>query len=70
MDIPIIPVIGELFKGSESHQRALFSIVKGQEKVDAIVKATQSFIGDLEKENTGLIFTITVDEIFGKNNLL
>ncbi len=68
-DLPLMPSLSDLFKNSETRHRTLFSIVNGQEKIDALVKATQSVVGDLEQENTGLLFTVAVDQIFGKNRL-
>ena len=69
-DLPLMPSLGDIFKNSESRHRTLFTIVNGQEKVNSLVNSTQSIVGDLENENTGLLFSVAVSEVFGKNNLL
>lgn len=68
-DLPLMPNLNDLFKSSETRHRTLFTIVSGKENIDAIVKATQSVTGDLEQENTGLLFTVPVSELFGKKNI-
>lgn len=69
-DLPLMPSLSDIFKNSETRHRTLFTIVNSQEKIDAIAKATQAVVGDLENENTGLLFTVPVSEIFGKNKIL
>ena len=66
-DLPLMPSLSDIFKDAETRHRTLFTIVNGQEKVSAIVNATQSIVGDLENENTGLLFSVAVSEVFGKN---
>jgi hypothetical protein len=69
-DFPLMPSLGDLFKNEETRHRTLFTLVNGQDKIDAIVEATQSVVGDLEQENTGMLFSVAVNEIYGKNNLM
>ncbi|MBW8010299.1 MAG: hypothetical protein FVQ83_03515 [Chloroflexi bacterium] len=68
-DMPLMPNLSDLFKSTETRHRTLFTIVNSQEKIDALVNATQSVVGDLENENTGLLFTMPVNEVFGKSKL-
>lgn len=68
-DLPLMPSLSDLFKNIESRHRTLFTVVNGQEKVNDIVKATESVVGNLENENTGLLFSVSVSEVFGKNNM-
>ena len=69
-DLPLMPNLSDIFKNSETRHRTLFTLVNSQEKIDTIVKATESIVGNLENENTGLLFAVPVHELFGKNNLL
>ncbi|MFC1879206.1 P-II family nitrogen regulator [Chloroflexota bacterium] len=64
-DLPLMPSLSDLFKRTEMHHRTLFTVVKSQEKVDAVVEATQSIIGDLEQENTGFLFVLPVSQVYG-----
>jgi len=59
-DLPLMPGHSDLFKRTETCHQPLFSVVKNQDQVNAIVEVTQSVIGDLEPENTGLSFVIPV----------
>jgi len=40
-----------------------------RDRVNAIVDATQSVVGDLEKENTGLLFVLPVSQVYGISKL-
>ena len=64
-----MPSLSDLFKHSETRQRTFLTVVKDQNQIDAIVNATQEVIGDLEKENTGLLFVIPVSQVYGKGRL-
>jgi len=68
-DLPLMPGLSDLFKSTETRHRTLFSVVKSQDQVNAIVDATQSVVGDLEKENTGLLFVLPVSQVYGKSKL-
>lgn len=68
-DLPLLPSLHNLFRTTESHHRTLFTIIKNEEKIDAIVEATQSIVGDLENPNTGLLFVIPVSQVYGKGKL-
>jgi len=59
-DLPLIPSLSDLFKRAETRHRTLFTVVKDQAKIDALVKATQSVVGDLERPNTGFLFVLPV----------
>ena len=67
-DLPLMPSLHDLFV-TESHHRTLFTVIKSQEKIDAIVEATQSIVGDLENPNTGLLFVMPVSQVYGKGKL-
>jgi nitrogen regulatory protein PII len=68
-DLPLIPSMNNLLKSAETHHRTLFAVVKDQNKVDAIVEATQSIVGDLELEGTGFLFVIPVSQVYGESKL-
>ena len=68
-DLPLMPGLSDLFKSTESRHRTIFSVVKNQAQVDAVVKATQSVVGDLEQENTGFLFVLPVSQVYGMSKM-
>ena len=68
-DLPLMPSLSDLFKNTETRHRTLFTVVKSQEQIDAIVEATQSVVGDLEQPDTGFLFVIPVSQVYGVNKL-
>ena len=68
-DLPLMPSLSDLFKRTETRHRTLFTVTKDQEKIDAIVEATQSVVGDLEQPNTGFLFVLPVSQVYGRSKL-
>jgi nitrogen regulatory protein PII len=64
-DVPLMPSLSDLFRRQEDHHRTLFSVVKDQAQVEAIVQATQALIGELDRGHTGLLFVVPVAEVYG-----
>ena len=68
-DLPLMPSLRDLFMNTETQHRTLFTVVKSQSQIDAIVKATQSVVGDLEQPDTGFLFVIPVSQVYGISKL-
>jgi nitrogen regulatory protein PII len=68
-DLPLIPSMDNMFISAEIRHRTLFTVVKDQKHVDAIVNATQSIVGDLELEDTGFLFVVPVSQVYGESKL-
>ena len=64
-DIPLMPSLHDILKTKETRHRTLFSVVDSEEKVDAILKATQEVVGDLDLEDTGFLFVLPVSRAHG-----
>lgn len=64
-DIPLIPSLDDLFQVHEKTNRTLFTIVKGDEMVERVVKATESVIGDLDLPDTGILTVLPVLRTYG-----
>ena len=64
-DIPLMPGIIDLIKVKENSHRTLFSVVETQEQINAVLKATQDVVGDLEQDNTGFLFVVSVTQAYG-----
>ncbi len=68
-DLPLMPSLSELFKRTETRHRTLFTVAKDQARIDALVEATQSVVGDLERPNTGFLFVLPVSQVYGRSKL-
>lgn len=68
-DLPLMPSLSDLFMNTETQHRTLFTVVKSQSQIEAIVKATQSVVGDLEQPDTGFLFVIPVSQVYGISKL-
>jgi nitrogen regulatory protein PII len=64
-DIPLMPSLEDLFREEETRHRTLFTVVRDQEQIDAIVEATQSVVGNLNEDETGLIIVLPVSQVYG-----
>ena len=65
-DLPLLPTIANIETGDETRNRTIFSVVPDQDTVNEVRKATEAFLGPLEKDNTGFMFVVPVTEIFGQ----
>ncbi|HUV28090.1 MAG TPA: P-II family nitrogen regulator [Anaerolineales bacterium] len=68
-DLPLIPSLSDLFMNTETQHRTLFTVVKSQSQIEAIVKATKSVVGDLEQPDTGFLFVVPVSQVYGISKL-
>lgn len=64
-DLPLMPSIGDIFKKIETRHRTIFSVVPDLETVERIARVTEEIIGPFEGENTGFMFSLRVDQVFG-----
>ena len=66
-DLPLMPSLSDLFKSTETHNRTLFSVVETLDAAHDLVEAAQNIAGDMEKNNSGLIFIAPLVEVYGLN---
>jgi hypothetical protein len=66
-DMPLIPSLRDFYEVPENMNRTVFTIVKDEAQVDAIVSATQTVIGDLDESKTGLLLVLPVARAYGIN---
>jgi nitrogen regulatory protein PII len=64
-DLPLMPSLSDLLRGSETHHRTLFSVVETEEQADRIMEATQQLIGDLGRPHTGFAFIVQLHKVYG-----
>jgi nitrogen regulatory protein PII len=66
-DMPLIPSLRDFYEVPENMNRTVFTIVKDEAQVEAIVSATQTVIGDLDESKTGLLLVLPVARAYGIN---
>jgi nitrogen regulatory protein PII len=66
-DLPLMPSLLNLMRSNESHHRTLFSVVETQERVEALVQAAQSVVGDFSEPHTGVLFVVELYQVYGLN---
>jgi nitrogen regulatory protein PII len=64
-DMPLIPSLRDFYEAPENMNRTIFTTVKDEVEVDAIVAATQSVLGNLEDQGTGLLLVLPVARAYG-----
>jgi hypothetical protein len=57
-DMPLFPSLSRLFKGVDSEQRMLFTIVQGSEGIKRVVDSTKAVTGDNSK--AGVLFVMPI----------
>ncbi len=45
--------------------RTLFTLIKDPSLIEVIVEATQAVIGDLDNKDTGVLFVVPVNQVYG-----
>jgi len=62
---PVGQVVKEKLRKGNYTNKTLFAVIRNQEVVDSAIDAIQSVVGDLEKPDTGILFTIKLDRVVG-----
>jgi hypothetical protein len=57
-DMPMFPSLSRLFKGVDSEQRMLFTIVQGNEGIQKVIESTKKVTG--ENPKAGILFVMPV----------
>lgn len=64
-DIPLMPGLEDFLHQEENLHRTLITFVRERTVVDAIIKATESVLGDLNLPHTGILVVLPVLEAYG-----
>jgi nitrogen regulatory protein PII len=64
-DFPLLPSLRDILQSREYHHRTLLSVVDSDAKVEALARAAESVMGDLNQPNTGLMFVIELYKVYG-----
>ena len=65
-NLPLMPTLENIEEREETRNRTIFSVVSDQDTVDRVRAATEATLGSLEKEDTGFMFVVPVNEAFGR----
>jgi hypothetical protein len=68
-DMPLIPSLSDFYDAPENMNRTIFTTVKDEAEVDAIVAATKAVVGDLDERETGLLLVLPLARAYGVNKL-
>lgn len=66
-DMPLIPSLRDFYEIPENMNRTIFTIVKNEAQVEAIVAATKKVVGELDEMETGLLLVLPVAQAYGVN---
>jgi nitrogen regulatory protein P-II 1 len=64
-DIPIFAGLETLASRSRPLNQTIFSVIREDAKVDAVIALLQEICGDFENPATGIVFTIPVTRVVG-----
>jgi nitrogen regulatory protein P-II 1 len=64
-DIPIFAGLETLASRSRPQNQTLFSVIREDEKVDAVIALLQEICGSLENPATGIVVTVPVNRALG-----
>lgn len=64
-DMPLLPMLSNLFSQEEVLNRTLFTLVEGKEIVEQVISATETILGDLDLPDTGILAVLPVDNVLG-----
>ena len=53
-----------MFARAKPHNKTIFSVIK-DEKEESVIHLLENILGDLNKQGTGIVFTIPVDRVEG-----
>lgn len=65
---PSLPLIGSLksmFDREHPYNKTVFTVIESDELLQDVIDAIRNTIGNLDKPNEGLMFTIPVTNVFG-----
>jgi nitrogen regulatory protein PII len=64
-EIPIFAGLAALASRSRPQNQTLFSVIREDDKVDAVIALLQEVCGDFEDPATGIVFTVPVSRVVG-----
>ena len=63
-DLPLIPSMDALLRGTADSNRTCFAIIE-EDDLEALIAATEQALGPLDKPDTGILFVLPVLRVVG-----
>jgi hypothetical protein len=64
-DMPLIPSLDDFYQVPENMNRTIFTVIRSEAEVEAILAATQRTIGNLDETGIGLLLVLPVSRAYG-----
>lgn len=64
-DLPLIPSFSDFLPHPEHLGRTLFTIVENDDIIPALITATESIVGKLEKPDNGILAVLPTSQVYG-----
>lgn len=65
VETPIFGSLKAFFDREHPYNKTIFSIVESEELLDQAIESVRSVVGDLDKPNEGLLFTVPLGKVIG-----
>lgn len=62
-DIPLLPSLRDLLRGTEERHRTIFSVVDDEATVESVIAATERVFAEMQVENSGVLFVLPVSGV-------
>lgn len=69
-DMPLIPSLRDFYEVPENMNRTIFTVVKDEAQVDAVVAATINVVGELDEEGTGMLLVLPLARAYGAKKMM
>lgn len=69
-DMPLIPTLSDFYEVPENMNRTIFTVVKDEAQIDAVVAATQKIVGELDEEGTGMLLVLPLARAYGAKKMM
>lgn len=64
-DLPIFGSLKMFFDREHPYNKTVFTVIESDELLDKAIDAIQSVVGNLDRPNEGLMFTVPVGRVIG-----
>lgn len=64
-DVGLVFSLTTMLQSQEIHHRTIFSVVKDEETVERIIKATTDYVGDWSRLDVGILFVWPLTHVLG-----
>ena len=69
-EAPVFAGLKDLMSGARPQNTTVFSVIESKEKLDAAIAMIQNVCGDLSAPGTGILFTLSLNQVIGMSSRL